>query len=105
MRCNAEPVRGPAVRACPERYRPPPTSWADEAPRKRRQDHLVPFGFWKGCVSAGRLAGGGVLVLVGGAVFKTVERQSLSLVGSIPIRLRYLRACWDGATNRAYSAL
>jgi hypothetical protein len=28
---------------------------------------------------------------VGGAVFKTVERQSLSLVGSIPIRLRHLR--------------
>jgi hypothetical protein len=30
---------------------------------------------------------------VGGAVFKTVERQSLSLVGSIPIRLRHLRFC------------
>ena len=26
---------------------------------------------------------------MGGAVFKTVERQSLSLVGSIPIRLRH----------------
>jgi hypothetical protein len=39
------------------------------------------------------LRGGGVLVLVGGAVFKTVERQSLSLVGSIPIRLRHLRFC------------
>ena len=28
---------------------------------------------------------------MGGAVFKTVERQSPSLVGSIPIRLRHLR--------------
>src|SRR5206468_2602443 len=40
---------------------------------------------------APRLGRGGVFVLVGGAVFKTVERQSLSLVGSIPIRLRDLR--------------
>ena len=40
-------------------------------------------------MSADRLLGGGVSVLVGGAVFKTVERQSLSLVGSIPIRLRH----------------
>jgi hypothetical protein len=39
------------------------------------------------------LAGGGVSALVGGAVFKTVERQSLSLVGSIPIRLRHLSGC------------
>ena len=37
------------------------------------------------------LVGGGVSVLVVGAVFKTVERQPLSLVGSIPIRLRHLR--------------
>ena len=36
---------------------------------------------------------GGVCVLVGAAVFKTVERQELPLVGSIPIRLRYLRIC------------
>ncbi len=32
---------------------------------------------------------GGVFGLVTGAVFKTVERQMLSLVGSIPIRLRH----------------
>jgi hypothetical protein len=31
---------------------------------------------------------GGVSGLVTGAVFKTVERQVLSLAGSIPVRLR-----------------
>jgi hypothetical protein len=31
---------------------------------------------------------GGVSGLVTGAVFKTVERQELSLAGSIPVRLR-----------------
>ena len=31
---------------------------------------------------------GGVSGLVTGAVFKTVERQILSLAGSIPVRLR-----------------
>jgi hypothetical protein len=43
------------------------------------------------CASGEQPRQGGVFVLVGGAVFKTVERQPLSLVGSIPIRLRYLR--------------
>jgi hypothetical protein len=33
-------------------------------------------------------ARGGVSGLVAGAVFKTVERQALSLAGSIPVRLR-----------------
>jgi hypothetical protein len=32
---------------------------------------------------------GGVSGLVTGAVFKTVERQMLSLAGSIPVRLRH----------------
>jgi hypothetical protein len=32
---------------------------------------------------------GGVSGLVTGAVFKTVERQTLSLAGSIPVRLRH----------------
>lgn len=35
---------------------------------------------------------GGVSGLVAGAVFKTVERQYLSLAGSIPVRLRHLGA-------------
>ena len=43
---------------------------------------------------AGRLPSGGVFVLVGGAVFKTVEAEDLGLVGSIPIRLRHLRFCF-----------
>jgi hypothetical protein len=33
---------------------------------------------------------GGVSGLVAGAVFKTVERQALSLAGSIPVRLRHV---------------
>lgn len=33
---------------------------------------------------------GGVPGLVAGAVFKTVERQALSLAGSIPVRLRHV---------------
>lgn len=32
---------------------------------------------------------GGVSGLVTGPVFKTVERQDLSLAGSIPVRLRH----------------
>jgi hypothetical protein len=32
---------------------------------------------------------GGVSGLVTGAVFKTVERQTLPLAGSIPVRLRH----------------
>lgn len=32
---------------------------------------------------------GGVSGLVTGSVFKTVERQDLSLAGSIPVRLRH----------------
>lgn len=34
------------------------------------------------------MARGGVPGLVAGAVFNTVERQDLSLAGSIPVRLR-----------------
>jgi hypothetical protein len=33
---------------------------------------------------------GGVSGLVTGAVFKTDERQTLSLAGSIPVRLRHI---------------
>ena len=33
---------------------------------------------------------GGVSGLVTGAVFKIVERQDLSLAGSIPVRLRHI---------------
>nr|CTQ89392.1 hypothetical protein [Kibdelosporangium sp. MJ126-NF4] len=35
------------------------------------------------------MAHGGVSGLVTGPVFKTVERQHLSLAGSIPVRLRH----------------
>jgi hypothetical protein len=35
------------------------------------------------------MAPGGVSGLVTGAVFKIVERQLLSLAGSIPVRLRH----------------
>lgn len=43
--------------------------------------------------SLGRMAGmyqGGASGLVTGTVFKTVERQALSLAGSIPVRLRFV---------------
>ena len=35
----------------------------------------------------------GVPVLVGGAVFNTVEAEDLGLGGSIPLRLRYQQVC------------
>jgi hypothetical protein len=39
----------------------------------------------------GRVAQGGVSGLVTGSIFKIVERQFLSLAGSIPVRLRHAR--------------
>lgn len=39
---------------------------------------------------------GGVSGLVAGTVFKIVERQVLSLAGSIPVRLRRARGITDG---------
>ena len=42
------------------------------------------------------MAQGGVSGLVTGAVFKIVERQILSLAGSIPVRLRHGRG-WGAA--------
>jgi hypothetical protein len=39
---------------------------------------------------------GGVSVLVGGTVFKTVVAEDLGQGGSIPLRLRHLQECGFG---------
>jgi hypothetical protein len=52
-------------------------------------------GFCRCCLARYhyRAARGGVSVLVGGAVFKTVVAEDLGQGGSIPLRLRYLQVC------------